>query len=191
MKILYIALILALSSQYALAQTSVSFTGKIDESSLQSLERRIVKAISKIKPDKPRVIIINLDSGGGDLQKANRFVQTARTLEVTHNVTINTKVSSWASCESACTVLFTAGTERLAGHRASFGFHTPKVESRLPRGVKEEEILTMARRLWINAIARVDHQVASLVESRGYLFDQEMQYLEADQLDTGYVTSIK
>lgn len=191
MKTLIFALTVAFSSSLVFAQTSVSFSGKIDEYSLQGLERRIIKAISKIKPDKPRVIVINLDSGGGDLQKANRFVQTARSLEVTHNVTINTKVSSWASCESACTVLFTAGTERLAGHRASFGFHTPKVESRLPRGVKEEEILTMARRLWINAIARVDHQVASLVESRGYLFDEEMQYLEADQLDTGYVTAIK
>lgn len=191
MKTLMLALIFSVSSTFALAQTSVSFSGKIDKSSLNSLERRVVKAISKIKPEKARVIVINLDSGGGDLQQANKFVQTARALEIAHNVTINTKVSSWATCESACTVLFTAGSERIAGHRASFGFHTPKVESSLPRGVKEEEILTMARRLWINAIARVDHQAASLVESRGYLFDQEMQYLEADQLDTGYVTTIK
>lgn len=186
---LFILLLSAISVQ-AFASAKVSFSGEITKSSIASLERRVIKAADKIKPGKAREIIITLDSGGGDLQAANKFVATARRLSVTHDVKIHTKVS-WGNCESACTVLFTAGEERIASRRASFGFHTPSIQSRIPRGMSREEILTMARQLWINAIARVDYQVASMVESKGYLFDEDFTYVDADELNTGYVTILE
>lgn len=190
MKNLILLSLLSVISFQAMANTKVSFNGEITKSSIESLEKKIIKAAGKIKPGKPRVIIISLDSGGGDLQAANKFVGTARRLSVTHDVKIHTKVG-WGSCESACTVLFTAGEERIASRRASFGFHTPSIQSRIPRGMSRDEILTMARQLWINAIARVDYQVASMVESKGYLFDEDFTYVDADELDTGYVTILE
>lgn len=174
----------------AFSKTKVSFSGEITKDSIASLERRIAKAAHKIKPGKAREIVISLDSGGGDLQAANKFIKTAKTLSVTHDVKINTQVS-WGSCDSACTVLFTAGEERIASRRASFGFHTPDIKSKIPKHMSREEILTMARQLWINAIARVDFQVASMIESKGYLFDEDFSYLDADELDTGYVTILE
>lgn len=189
MKLITILFLSSLSFS-ALSSSKVSFNGEITKHSIVSLEKRIIKAANKIKPGKAREIIINLDSGGGDLQAANRFVGTAKRLSVTHDVKIHTRVS-WGSCESACTVLFTAGEKRIASRRSSFGFHTPAIKSRIPHGTSRDEILTMARQLWINAIARVDYQVASMVESKGYLFDQDFTYVSADELDTGYVTVLE
>ena len=107
-----------------------------------------------------------------------------------HDVKIHTKVS-WGNCESACTVLFTAGEKRIASRRSRFGFHTPAIQSYIPEGTSRDEILTDARRLWIYAIAKVDVQVASMIESKGYLFDEDFTYIDADELDTGYVTVLE
>jgi hypothetical protein len=185
-------IVLCVTPNLALARKgTVNFYGQIDKYSMMDLVRSIVREISRIKPEQPRVIIINLNSGGGNIQEANHFYFTARTLEFKHKVVIKTQVNQWSSCESACTILFTAGAERIAHRRSSFGFHTPKVESRLPRNMTEEEVLTWARRLWMNAISRVDPEAALLIESRGYLFDSDMQYVEAHELDNGYVSKLK
>lgn len=154
------------------------------------LEKRITKIASEISLDMPREIIVLLDSGGGDLEAANDFVTTARQLSERHNVKIHTQVKR-GSCESACTVLFTAGDERIASRRASFGFHTPGIKGKVPGHTSRSEILAKGRKLWIDAIARVDYQFALMIETKRFLFHEEFSYVWARELNTGYITILE
>lgn len=171
----------------ALAASHVSFWQEITPDSMNKLVRNIEKATSKLKPTDERVIVIDLSSGGGNLYAAFKFVNDTPALESRLGIEIDTRVSS--TCESACTVLYTAGRKRLARRGASFGFHSPAIASRVPRGVSRSAVLESARARWLAAISRVDAALAYEIDRRNLLMDEEMSYVSGRSLDGGYVTN--
>lgn len=186
---LLLALSLLLIS-YAQAARSVHFGKQITPQSMRSLIKNIEKNIRKLKLTEERVIIIELSSGGGNIQEALRFVDDVARLSQLHGVQINTRVN-YSSCESACTILFTAGELRMAGPKSRFGFHSPAIESRLPRDRSREQVLTWARVIWLNAISKVDAQAAYMIQSSNYLLEEEMRFFNGRELSTGYVNKLK
>ncbi len=180
-------LILFSFSTQAFAASHVSFWNDITPASLSSLVKNIEKAALKIKADQERVVVIDLTSGGGDLYAAFKFVSDTPALEERLGIEIDTRVTS--TCESACTVLYTAGRKRLARRGASFGFHSPAIASRVPRGVSRSAVLESARARWMAAITKVDPALAYEIDRRNLLMDEEMTYLSGRSLDGGYVTT--
>jgi hypothetical protein len=182
-------LLMLLTSLPALSVEKIYFQGEIEADSLARLEKRIVKEAGRFKENSDRIIEITLDSGGGNLIRTFESVKRIRNLETSLNVKIHTRVNS--TCESSCTVLYTAGSVRLAGKRASFGFHSPAIASSVPHGVSRTEIIENARDRWIAAINEVDSQLAADLERDGLLLRSRMTYLKARNLLHGYVTEIK
>jgi hypothetical protein len=172
-------LILCSVSLFSHADTTVRFGGYISPSSINSLLSKVSKAL-----ETDSVVTVELSSSGGEIAAALSFVQRAAGL----GGTVNTFVRS--SCESACTIMFTGGVERLATSSAQFGFHAPAIASRVPDGVSREAVLQHARDRWMDAIGAVDGQAVRLIESRGMLNDEEMSYLRGRDLTTGYVTRL-
>ena len=172
----------------ALAGVSVSFHGEITQRSLSQLQEKIEKAALKLRNDEERVVILDLNSGGGNLYATLSFLDSIRIKASKLNITLQTRVKS--ACESSCTVLFTVGEKRMAGKRSKFGFHSPDVVSRLPRGLRRSDIIEEARDRWLIAVAKVDPALAIEIESRALLLDPEMSYLSGKDLMSGYVTEL-
>lgn len=168
-------------------KTKLSFSGYINQSSISRLIKKIDKAVAKNKGTK-QIITISLNSGGGNINEAIKAIQYIRNLNNDPLIEINTKVSSFSDCESACTILFTAGEKRLASERSEFGFHSPKLEKGKIEGMTRDEIEERYRQIWLRYIAMVDQTVASRVESSRYLYDDDMSYISGRDLATGYVT---
>lgn len=175
-----------ISSLTVQAEVKIRFNDQIDQVSLSRLEKNVLKAAAKFKLDQDRTIVLNLNSGGGDLYKTLDFVSRMRQYEGTLGVKIHTRVTS--SCESACTVLYTAGSVRRASRYAQFGFHSPAIASRVPRGMSRTQIIEHARDRWISAIQFVDAQLATDLMTKGLLLNDEMTYINAGHLLYGYVT---
>ncbi len=172
-------IILCSLSFLSYAETTIRFGGDITPRSINSLITKISKELAK-----DSVVNVELSSGGGEIGAALDFVNRVQRL----NGTVNTVVNS--SCESACTIMFTAGYERRASSFAQFGFHAPAIASRVPRGMSREVVLQRAKDRWMGAIARVDGRAVYLIESRRMLDDENMSYLRARDLTSGYVTRI-
>jgi hypothetical protein len=172
-------LILCSVSLFSYAETTVRFGGYISPSSINSLIMQISNALQK-----DSVVNVELSSNGGEISAALNFVRRVPGL----GGTVNTVV--YSSCESACTIMFTGGQERLARSSAQFGFHAPAIAGHVPRGVSREDVLQYARDRWMDAIGAVDGQAVRLIESRGMLNDEEMSYLRGSDLTTGYVTRL-
>ncbi len=172
-------LILCSVSLFSYAETTVRFSGEITPRSINSL---LTKIADKLKADP--VVNVELSSGGGEIHAALDFVKGVQRLDGT----VNTVVKS--SCESACTIMFTGGHERLARSSAQFGFHAPAIASRVPRGVSRKAVLQRAKERWMDAIGAVDGRAVSLIESREMLDDEEMSFLRGRELTSGYVTRI-
>ncbi len=172
----------------AFSAAKIQFEGEISGDSLASLEKRIVREAGRFKENSDRIIEITLDSGGGNLLRTFESVRRIRNFETSLNVQIHTRVL--ASCESSCTVLYTAGSVRRAGRRAKFGFHSPAIASSVPAGMSRTQIIEDARIRWISAINEVDSQLAAELERRGLLLKSNMVYIRARDLLHGYVTLI-
>jgi hypothetical protein len=170
------------------AAVRVSFSDEITKETLKKLEEKIRRASSGLKENDERVIQIDIDSGGGNLYATLDFVKNAAILMTELKVQINTRV--YADCESSCTVLFTAGVERMASRWAHFGFHSPAIASRLPKDADRNAILLEARTRWLEAIGAVDAQLSTELERDGVLQHGEMTYFSARALNHGYVTLI-
>jgi len=167
----------------------IGFSSAIDKDSIDRLIKNIEKAMTK-NTTRPLEIILDLGSGGGDINQTIRALNYIRQINTTPDIEIDTKVGSWSSCESACTILFTAGKKRLAGERASFGFHSPKFQRGDRNGVSISEIETRYRRIWLDYVTQVDPVVANEIELKRYLMDEEMSYMSGRELHTGYVTDL-
>lgn len=189
--IAFIALSLLGTSLSAFAKPAVKigFSSQITESSMNSLIKSINKAMTKNK-ERPLVITLDLGSGGGDINQTIRAINFIRQINTSPDITINTKVGSWSSCESACTILYTAGKKRYAGERAQFGFHSPKFERGDRQGMSIKDIEARYRTIWLGYITQVDPVVASEIEIKRYLMDYEMSYMAGRELHTGYVTDL-
>lgn len=172
----------------ARAERSVRFNGTITQDTLRNLSSNITREARKLGPDEPREVIIDLNSGGGLLLPALDYVHEINFLERSLRIDISTRVRS--ECESSCTVLFTAGARRMARARARFGFHSPKIESRVRRDQDPEAILEEFRRLWLQAVGRVDPTVANLLRQRNLLYGDNMRTIRAEELSSGYVSEI-
>jgi hypothetical protein len=187
MRLLFILFSICFSLS-ALAVEKVEFTGEITEKSLAKLQEKITKKAAKIPAGADRTILLDLQSGGGNLFATLKFVAGIPGLSKALNVVINTRVKS--DCESSCTVLFTAGTERLARKWAKFGFHSPKIASKLPPGLSKQQVLDNARTRWYDAIGAVDMQLASDLQRHNYLMHAEMSFYRGNELLHGYVTQL-
>ena len=148
---------------------------------------RIDKATQKNKGTKQK-IILSLNSGGGDINETIRAVKYIRELNQDPMIEIHTKLYAYNDCESACTILFTAGSKRLADERAKFGFHSPKFERGNRNGLTSKEIEERYRNIWFSYIAMVDPSSAENIRNRGYLLHPPMTYVSARDLNSGYVT---
>lgn len=169
-------------------EEKLSFRDEITPSSIDSLLRRIDKVVQKNKGSQ-LVITLSLDSGGGNINETIRAVNKIRELNQDPLIEINTKVS-YGSCESACTILYTAGEKRLATRHAQFGFHSPKFQSGDKGPLTRKEIEDRYRRIWLSYISGVDQNAATIIRDRRYLMDQEMSYMSGKELKHGYVTDI-
>lgn len=167
----------------------IGFSSAIDKSSIDRLIKNIDKAMTKNQA-RPLEIVLDLGSGGGDINQTIRALNYIRQINTTPDIEINTKVGGWSSCESACTILFTAGKKRFADERASFGFHSPKFQRGDKNGLTVKEIETRYRRIWLDYVTQVDPVVANEIELKRYLMDEEMSYMSGRELHTGYVTDL-
>ncbi len=183
--LLFIFILLSFSVH---AEVRVSFSGEITPRSLERLERNILKAVSNLREADERIVVAEINSGGGNLYAALAFIERIRKSEADLNFSLTTRVRH--SCESSCTVLFTAGKTRQATRGASFGFHSPAIESRLPKGVDRRDVLRNARERWLGAVAKVDIPLSYELDRRGLLLNDEMKYIKGRDLATGYVSEI-
>jgi len=186
----YLTVVLSLGlTLSALAAETVSFGGDITPSSMSSLLKKIDKAIAKEakRGNVQQVVTLRLSSGGGNIYSALNFVR-----EVDRRnqgpVIINTLVRS--SCESACTILYTAGMHRQATRGARFGFHSPKIESRVPRNRSAADIMQKAKDDWMDAVGAVDPSLVHEILRRDMLEESDMTYVRGQDATTGYVTEI-
>lgn len=184
-----VLILLALIQTFtALAQETVKFRGEITEKSLARLDKKITEAVARLPMDGDRRIILNLSSGGGNLFATLRFNDRMRASARALNFELHTLVTS--NCESSCTVLYTVGSHRLAGKRGRFGFHSPKIESRLPKGVRKEDVLRNARARWMAAVKEIDPTLAEELDRKRFLYYDDMSYFSSRELLTGYVNEL-
>lgn len=169
-------------------EEKLSFRDDITASSIDSLLRKIDKVVQKNKGSN-LVITLSLDSGGGNINETIRAVNKIRELNNDPLIEINTKVS-YGSCESACTILYTAGEKRLATKHAQFGFHSPKFQSGNKGGLTKRDIEERYRKIWLGYVSAIDQNAATIIKDRRYLMDEEMSYMSGKELNHGYVTEI-
>lgn len=180
---------MSINVSYAAHKAKLSFSSQIDKRSIDRLIKNILKEIQK-KEGEAIELTLNLSSGGGEINETIRAVNFIRQMNINPLIEIHTKVSGWSSCESACTILYTAGKKRLAAERASFGFHSPKFQRGDRNGVSIAQIEDKYRKIWLQYVAMVDPAVATMLELNHYLQDEEMSYLSGRELHTGYVTDL-
>ncbi len=167
----------------------IFFSGEINKSGVDRLIKRLNKYLD-LHPNQDLNITITLDSGGGNVNEALRAIREIDRLNRRPMIQIDTKVGSHNSCESACTLLFTAGEKRYASERAKFGFHSPKFV-RGDRGDRSRaDIEEHYRKIWLKQIRSVDTTAAQMIQDHEYLQDYSMSYVRARELTTGYVTDL-
>lgn len=167
----------------------IFFSGEINKSSVDRLIKRLNKYMN-LHPNQDLNITITLDSGGGNVNEALRAIREIDRLNRRPMIQIDTKVGSHNSCESACTLLFTAGEKRYASERSKFGFHSPKFV-RGDRGDRSRaDIEELYRKIWLKQIRSVDNTAAQMIQDHEYLLDYNMSYVRARELTTGYVTDL-
>src|SRR5690606_16646597 len=89
----------------------VYFAAPITKTSMDRLIARIERAIER-NENEHKEIFISLASLGGNVQEALRVVKYIKERNQDPNISIHTEVASFNSCESACTILYTAGKKR-------------------------------------------------------------------------------
>ena len=171
----------------AVEPSKISFYGEITESTIDRLIKKINRALEDNQAEQ-KEIVINMDSNGGDINHAIRAVRHIRALNREPNIIIHTKVTSHNSCESACTILYTAGEKRFASKRAKFGFHSPKFVRGEVDGMTRDDIEELFREKWLGYVKAIDQTAASTIDSNRYLYSDRMSYMRGEELETGYVT---
>jgi hypothetical protein len=175
----------------AFAQVQLNFRGQIDQRSTERLMSQITSTLEGIGDDKRKVINIQLDSTGGEIEPARRLVRFIKQLNLDPAISINTVLGTrFRNCESSCTIVFTAGKERIAHPRARFGFHSPRYQSGAPNGMTGAQVEEMYRKIWLSYIEQVDAYAAEILRDSGYLLRDRMRYISASDVYPGYVTTL-
>lgn len=165
----------------------MTFWTGITKSSINGL---LAKMEKKVKKKNPKTVIIRLGSGGGDLSAAFRFVALSRAMA--HNYNFQLITSNESTCESACTVMYLAGEQRLAGKHAKFGFHSPAIgENEHVSSEKSRTLISQARERWLGAIAEVDPTLSAYLATGRIMYESEMTYISSKDLKGGYITHRK
>lgn len=125
--------------------------------------RRFVAAARAMQHQPADQLIVRVDSPGGDFQAAIRMVEVLRTQGEQRSVRI--EVLAQRRCESMCTVLWAAASERVAAPEATFMFHAPRragssSEERFARLEAEAAAIR-------TAIGRVDPALLAEIQRRG------------------------
>jgi ATP-dependent protease ClpP protease subunit len=149
------------------AQTRISFIdgglflgGTITAAGLPVFAAKL--AVAAVTADGP--VVVTLNSAGGNLEAALRMAAAIRLAG--RIAEIGTLVPEDASCQSACTVVFAAGQDRMAGPSSVFMFH----------GIR-----------WTGQKADADLETAARLE-----FDLERRYLDAlTAADSALVEALK
>ena len=168
---------------------NIKFSGEITKYSIDKLIKRINNSIDE-HANEDINIIITLDSGGGNVNESLRAIREIRRLNRNPMIQIDTRVGTFNSCESSCTLLFTAGHKRMASERAKFGFHSPKFV-RGDRGeMTRDDVENHYREIWLKQIYNIDPVASTMIRDHEYLLDYDMSYVRARELTTGYVTDL-
>jgi ATP-dependent protease ClpP protease subunit len=170
-------------------QSKVYFSGSINASSVQNFIKKVEKTLLKNTGTR-KELIITLDSPGGEIFHAIEAVKYIRKVNSDPQIEVHTKVTSYGSCESACTILYTAGEKRFASFGSRFGFHSPNYKSGNIQGKTPEEVEEIYRNIWLNYIYRVDATTSEMLKVNRYLFGDHMRYIDGRDLTTGYVTDL-
>jgi hypothetical protein len=100
--------------------TELEFSGGINVGTAKDFDR-MLDAASQVR-------VLHLNSIGGRIAEADKIAQTVRNRQLVTYVSEN--------CQSACTHIFLAGSERWLGGRAKLGFHRPDVP-----GLRSQDLL--------------------------------------------------
>lgn len=137
-------------------------------------------------------ITLSLDSGGGNIASARRFVQSLRRVGNNPLVTIRTEVRSGAMCDSACTIMFAGGEHRIAYSGTTFGFHKAKLESRNGHSHAVAEAALQERSVyWVDTVTSLvtDEGTRSRVKD-AIENSADFEQIRASHLG-GYVTMLR
>lgn len=191
MKTIFSFFCLFLISNLLLAQDTVDFKGTIDKDSVDKIIQRIVHSLDQQTEDLDKAVIIRLDSSGGNIEQARRLVREIKRLNLEPHTSIHTMISTRRkNCESACTIIFTAGKERYAHIKARFGFHSPRYQRGAPRGTNIRELEQRYRDIWLSYIADVDEYFAQTIDDKRWLYRDRMSYAESQDAYPGFVTEL-
>ena len=177
-----------LSVLQGMSESKVAHTGDITKKSMILLKKKINRKIAEAKGGPVKINIL-LNSLGGEIYWSYDMLKFIKKLNRDPKIVINTEVRN--SCESSCTILFTGGKNRYASRGARFGFHKPTLHSAPFHNMTKGEIENMFRKIWVLSVRDVDPKVAIYLNKNEYFKYQQMKYLGASSLLTGYVTEVR
>ena len=127
------------------------------------LAQRLVEAGMACGADPDLPFVVRVDSPGGDFPAATRMTRALLAPGTPRPVRID--VLAGGRCESMCTVLWAAASERLAAPTARFMFHAPRRAGSAPdeRFARLEAEAAAMRA----AIGRVDPLLLAEIQGRG------------------------
>jgi ATP-dependent protease ClpP protease subunit len=88
------------------------------------MSRRIREAFDEVKKD-VSVIVLDLNSPGGEIAEGARVIDILERIQRTHGV--DTRVGFKRNCLSMCVPIFMEGENRIAAANARFMFHQPQL----------------------------------------------------------------
>ncbi|HVK61246.1 MAG TPA: ATP-dependent Clp protease proteolytic subunit [Bdellovibrionales bacterium] len=170
--------------------TTVKFKGPGDANAVtKESVAQLIANIERLKNAGERDIVVELNSGGGDLQQALNGYAKMKELGV------DTYASIY--CGSSCTILYAAGKRRTAGKVAKFMFHPIKIE--LASGLSKEKKAEVKARMdeyihhfsqrWYEVIRSVDSHLAYELERDNVLTEgRERNFTARTLRRSGFVS---
>ncbi|MGE3227363.1 MAG: ATP-dependent Clp protease proteolytic subunit [Parvibaculaceae bacterium] len=113
--------------------------------------------------DRERSFLVRVDSTGGDVDAGIEMAEALRNLGAYRQTRI--EVLAGSSCQSMCTVLWAAASERVAAPDACFMFHKPR--RRLVPAVRRFADVDEPTAAMRAAIGRVDETLLAELDRRG------------------------
>ena len=157
---------------------SVSFYGEINPYSVRTMAAKIEKQLWSGDND----IVLHLESNGGEIPSALALANLLRSITESGRRVV-TYASSY--CESACTIIFAAGSVRIARPDAEFYFHSVGVQG---AGKKRNEVQKTWSEVWLGQVGLVDERLADELNNNNITvgWGKERTYTAKELIDHGY-----
>ncbi|WP_207462337.1 hypothetical protein [Azospirillum sp. SYSU D00513] len=164
-------------------QTRISFTkggvflgGSITAASLPVFAAKL--AVSAVLADGP--VIVSLNSVGGNLEAALRMATSLRWAE--QLAFVRTFVPNDATCQSACTVVFATGQDRIAGQSAVFMFHGVRWTGQNADHESAARLEYDLERRYFEALDAADPTLVEMLKARGVFDTVAPTFLSAEEV---------